>query len=279
MAESHHELGRAFLEQGQFDLAEPCFCEALQIDPDLSNSWIALARLQAERGEVDLSCVSARCALAVKPRLTEAYGRLAVNLRGDLPEADIQAIERLIDHPALSDGKRATLHYALAQVDDARRLCARAAVHLESANALQRALKAARGQTHDADRHSRFINRMIATFTADSINRARPWGDPDPRPVFVVGLPRSGTSLVEQVLASHSHVHGAGELHDLNRLFLDLPKITSHHAADPFAAWSELGPDTARVVTGSYLQCLEPKPRSVRSESSTRCRITFGWSA
>ena len=118
-------------------------------------------------------------------------------------------------------------------------------------------MKAARGQTHDADRHSRFINRMIATFTADSINRARPWGDPDPRPVFVVGLPRSGTSLVEQVLASHSHVHGAGELHDLNRLFLDLPKITSHHAADPFAAWSELGPDTARVVTGSYLQCLE----------------------
>ena len=72
IAESHHELGRAFLEQGRLDLAEPCFREALQIDPDLSISWIALARLQAERGDFDLSCASARSALAVNPRLTDA---------------------------------------------------------------------------------------------------------------------------------------------------------------------------------------------------------------
>jgi tetratricopeptide (TPR) repeat protein len=257
IAESHYELGRAYLEQGRLDLAEPCFHEALGINPDLSVSWIALARLQAERGEVDLSCASARAALALNPRLTEAYVRLAVNLRGDLPEAEIQAIERLIDQPALSKGRRASLHYALAQVHDARRLCARAAAHLESANALQRAAKAARGLTHDSDRYSRFIDQIIATFTTDSIDRTRAWGDPDPRPVFVVGLPRSGTSLVEQVLASHPQVYGAGELQDLHRLFLSLPKITGHPSADPFAAWSALGPDSARTVARSYLECLE----------------------
>ena len=143
IAESHHELGRAFLEQGRQDLAEPCFREALEIDPALGISWIALARLQAERGDFDLSSASARNALASNPGFTEAYWRLAINQKGRLPDADIQAIERLIDHPALSDGRRASLHFGLAHIHDARGLFSRTARHLESANVLQRAAKAA----------------------------------------------------------------------------------------------------------------------------------------
>ena len=110
---------------------------------------------------------------------------------------------------------------------------------------------------HDADQHSQFIDRMIATFSADSIERVRPWGDPDPRPVFVVGLPRSGTSLVEQLLASHHQVHGAGELHDLHRLFLNLSRITGNNWGDPFTAWSALAQDSVRAVVRPYIQSLQ----------------------
>ena len=95
-----------------------------------------------------------------------------------------------------------------------------------------------------------------------------------------MGLPRSGTSLVEQVLASHPQVHGAGELHDLNRLFLDLPKITGQPSADPFAAWSATGPDTRACGRRDLISNVSRgRRRPVRSGSSTRCRITFGWSA
>ncbi len=257
IAESHHELGRAFLEQGRLDLAEPCFREALRIDPDLEISWIALAQLQAERGDFELSCASARAALALNPGLTDAYWRLAVNLRGELPEADIQAIERFIDRPGLSDDRRAALQFGLAYVHDARGLYTSAAHHLEKANALQKASNIARGLTYDADQHSRFIDQMIATFSANSVDRARAWGDPDPRPVFVVGLPRSGTSLVEQILASHPLVHGAGELHDLHRLFVNLPTSTGHPSADPFTAWSALDPHSARAIARDYIESLE----------------------
>ena len=69
---------------------------------------------------------------------------------------------------------------------------------------------------------------MIATFTPDFLARRRGWGEPNPRPVFVVGLPRSGTSLVEQILASHSQVHGAGKLAQARRGFRSFPSSSAN---------------------------------------------------
>ena len=256
-AESHHGLGLAYLEQSQLDRAETSFREALSIDPRLALSWCALARLQSERGEFDASCASARSALANQPGLVDAYWRLAVNLKGRLPEADVQAIERLLKLPALTDEKRALLRFGLAFVFDARGLYSAAAAHLETANALQSSANAARGMSHDPEKHSRFIDQMIATFTPATIARGEAWGVADPRPVFVVGLPRSGTSLVEQILASHPQVHGAGELPHVHDFFLNLPELLEQPAASPFQAWSALGSDQARSVAGRYIARLD----------------------
>ena len=158
----------------------------------------------------------ARSALAVRPKLADAYWRLALNLKGRLPEADVQAIEGLLDHQYLAPAVRAELHFALGAVLDARGLHARAATCFDIANKLQSSARAPKGQSYDPDVHSRFIDRMIATFTPEFLDDRRGWGDPDPRPVFVVGMPRSGTTLVEQILASHPQVHGAGELADVH---------------------------------------------------------------
>jgi tetratricopeptide (TPR) repeat protein len=256
-AESHHGLGLALLEEGRLELAEPSFREALRIDPRLAVSWCALARLQAELGDFDASCDSARTALAVRAGYVDAYWRLSLNLKGRLPDADLQAMERLLAQKSTTAEQRSLLHFGLAFVFDARGQYGQAAAHLERANALQAAGRAARGQSHDPDRHSRFIDRMIATFTPEVISRQRSWGTPDPRPVFVVGLPRSGTSLVEQVLASHPEVHGAGELYDVNGLFLDLPKLVGQPEADPFQVWTDLSPDVAQSMARRYLDRLD----------------------
>ena len=257
VAEFQVGFGLAILEQGRLDQAEPIFREALAIDPFLTAAWGALARLQAERGDFDSSCRSARSALAIRPGLPDAYWRLASNLKGDLPEADARAIEGLIEDKSLTDGERAFLHFGLAFVADARGLYSRAAAHLEKANPLQSSAKAARGEIYDGDRYSAFIDRTIAAFTAEVIARARSWGDPDPRPVFVVGLPRTGTSLVEQVLASHPQVHGAGELLEMQRLFLNLPQLLGQPSADPFNALAALNPDRAKAVATVYLNTLD----------------------
>jgi tetratricopeptide (TPR) repeat protein len=258
---AHHGLGLALLEQGRLDEAEACFREALRIDPSLAATWAGLARLQAERGDFDQSCQSARSALAIEPGFPDAYCRLATNLRGRLPQSELQVMEGLLDLKALSDDTRASLHFCLAAVFDARGLHSRAAALVETANVLRASGRAARGQSYRPDTHSRLIDGMIATFTPDFLARRRGWGEPDPRPVFVVGLPRSGTTLVEQVLASHSQVYGAGELAEARRTFRSLPELVGQPSLEPFEALNALGPVAARAASRRYLDQLHGSVR------------------
>jgi len=96
------------------------------------------------------------------------------------------------------------------------------------------------------------------------LTRTRGWGDPDRRPIFVVGLPRSGTTLVEQILASHSEVYGAGELPDLQVLFQALPELVGQPAWDPFVSLNALNREVATAGARRYLHRLD----SLASSSS-----------
>ena len=118
-----------------------------------------------------------------------------MNLKGALPDCDIEAMQGLLEHKYVSHSLRAGLHFALGAVFDARGLYAQAAEHFDAANGLQTALLAAKGQSFDPDKYSRMIDRVIAAFSPALLARGRGWGDPDPRPVFVVGLPRLGNDL------------------------------------------------------------------------------------
>ena len=256
-ARGHERQGLTLLDENQLDKAEAAFREALRLDPTRAISWTSLAQIQAELGEFEQSCQSARKALAVSPKSVEAYWRLAITLRGRLPDHELQAMEALLDDDSLSNDARSMLKFGLAAVLDGRGLYARAASHLETANALESAEKAARGLFYDPDLHSEFIARMIAAFNADLLNRGRGWVEPNPRPVFVVGFPRSGTTLVEQILASHSQIHGAGELYDVHRIFDKLPKLVGQPAYTPFDALKMLDEDSAESAAQIYLESLD----------------------
>ena len=80
------------------------------------------------------------------------------------------------------------------------------------ANALTLAVARRRGQGYDPSEHARFVSSMIATCTPAFFERVRDFGLECERPIFIFGLPRSGTTLTEQILASHSQDFGAGEL-------------------------------------------------------------------
>jgi tetratricopeptide (TPR) repeat protein len=256
MAEAHQGLGEALLEQGRIDDAETCFREAIQLAPTSPFAWVALARLHAERGDVEQSCLAARQALARRPNLAEALIQLACNLKGLLPAEDIHAIEELLGQKYLTDDRRSLLYFGLAGVFDAQGEFAAAAACLENANRLQTSARDATGQRDDPGHHSQFVDRIIVTFTPEVIARVRPCIDSDPRPVFVVGLPRSGTTLIEQILASHPGVYGAGERPDVRRVFQSLPELVGRPVADPFDVVVALEPSAARAGARRYLDLL-----------------------
>ena len=153
-----------------------------------------------------------RAALRHNPRFAPAHYQLAVLLRGKLPQEDFSAQRRLLEERDLADSQRLLLHFGLAQVLDARGAYAEAAEHLDLGNAMQLSEWRQRGQEYDPNAYERIVSRMIAVCGPVFFERVRGFGVESELPVFVFGLPRSGTTLIEQILASHSHVFGAGKI-------------------------------------------------------------------
>ncbi len=208
-AETDHARGLLAWKYGRLDEAEACFRDALRADPTSADSWLRLARIQQERGDFELACQSARSSLAIRPKMADAYRMLAFILGSRLPDDDARSMQALIQDTEVSADDRALLRFGLATALDRRGLFAEAAAHVDAANALQAASKGMRGLAFDPDAGRVFVEKNIAAFTPEFLDRRRGWGDPDPRPVFIVGLPRSGTTLTEQILASHPRVFGA----------------------------------------------------------------------
>jgi tetratricopeptide (TPR) repeat protein len=222
-AEAHNGLGFVLHEQGQYEEARAKYSEAVRLKPDFAPGHCNLGNVLEELGEFEPALACFREALHHEPDQPAALAQMATMLRGKLPDADLDAMRKALANPRLTPGKRAALRFGLAQVLDAKGIFAEAGEHLREANALTLAEWQKRGKEYNAPEHAQFIDEVIATFTPEYFERVRGFGLDSERPIFIVGLPRSGTTLTEQILASHSKAFGAGELRFVREDFEALP--------------------------------------------------------
>jgi tetratricopeptide (TPR) repeat protein len=251
-AEAHCGLGGVRHEQGHFEQAQTHYREALRHKPDLPAAHCALGTVREELGDFKDAESCWRTALQHDSRLAGAYSALATLLRSKLPDDDLVAMRKLLADPDLHDGRRSALHFGLAQVLDARGAYEEAAESLRQANALAQAMAQKRGQGYDPAAHAGFVGRMMAVCSPAFFERTRGIGVDSDRPIFIVGLPRSGTTLTEQVLASHSQVFGAGEL----RLGRDDFGALSPQEDQALEALTRLDLSTARRIGEQHLEQL-----------------------
>ncbi|HKI19553.1 MAG TPA: sulfotransferase, partial [Isosphaeraceae bacterium] len=249
---AHNNLGNALQSLGRLDEAKACLLEALRLEPDQTASYVSLANVWEQLGEFDQALDSLRDVLRCDPRHAGALARLATRLRGKLPEADQATIENLLADPKLSLEPRLQLQFGLAQVLDARGEFDRAAELTIHANALQLADFRNRGQVYDHQAHHTIIDQLTAAFSTQFFERVRGYGLDSERPVFIVGLPRSGTSLTEQILASHPRVFGAGELKLAQQILETLPGAIGR-GETPLISLEHLDRESTRHLAHHYL--------------------------
>ena len=151
----------------------------------------------------------------MQPNHARAFYHLALTAKGGLGAPDKKIVEYfrgLVGQDALSPGDAALVHNALGHFADRQGRFDEAFANFRDFNQLRRAERRAQGRPFMRSAHSQWVDQIIATFPADSFDRETTPGDISERPLFIVGMPRSGTTLVEQILASHPAVAAGGEL-------------------------------------------------------------------
>ena len=251
----HVSLGWALQEDGRLSEAYAQYREAQRIQPGLAAVYTHLGGYHEERGDLAQAEADYREALKVQPANPLPLAMLGSLLRGRLPDADLSALEQNAAVESVSPEVRSRLVFALGHVLDARGQYARAAQSIREANALT--LQARRGHNEfvPAD-HERFIDNVIKRYDAGFFARTGGLGSESRRPVFIFGLPRSGTSLIEQVLSSHSRVHGAGELRLGRQSYEAIPQVVGRNSAHPMECIASLDGQSIRRLAELHLEKL-----------------------
>jgi tetratricopeptide (TPR) repeat protein len=253
-AEAHNNLGNALEALGKLDEAISSYKQALSLKPDYAEAHSNLGIAFTELGKLDDAIASFREAIRLQPNHAKALGQLASLLRDKLPDADRVCVELRLAEPGLHDSDRVKLLFGLAEIYDAKGEYAKAVALLRQANALALSLPRQEGQIYHLDENPRFVEDLMAAFTPAFFERVRGFGLETERPVFIVGLPRSGTTLTEQVLAAHSQVYGAGELNLARQDFLALGTQRTDESA--FTTLPGLPGETFRQLAQRHLDQL-----------------------
>jgi tetratricopeptide (TPR) repeat protein len=207
-AEAYSALGTALRLKGRSDDAEACFMAAMALKPDLVSAMVAMAEARADQGDFQGAEAWFRRAMAAGPDDPEAWAGLPRVRRMTRGDSDWLAGARRIVALAPPPRRLAPLRYALGKHHDDLGDFAEAFENFEQANALSKLCR----PPHDRAALAVRVDEITETYGADWLAAARDRGDPSTKPVFVVGMLRSGTSLLEQMLASHPDADGAGEL-------------------------------------------------------------------
>ena len=242
------ELSRVKLLQGELDKALEYIEQSLELNPDAKDAKALQADIIYKTGDMQTAHEIIRKLVDEgysSTRLVEVYGNLCRHF-GECQEV-IYMSESLLTQNNLKLNDTTTLHYSLGELYDKSDAYDAAYKHFEKANRIMPG-------KFDRRYYRNAITSLVEGYGADVIKSLPRSSSVDDRPVFIVGMPRSGTSLVEQILASHPHVFGAGELGDIKALASEILRDKGDQNTTCFRP---IEPNTLNVLAERYSSRLD----------------------
>ncbi|MGH8158629.1 MAG: sulfotransferase [Rhodanobacter sp.] len=246
----HFNLGIILREKEQHLDAERSFRRALAIEPRHVMALNSLGICLKRQGRVEEACQCFEAAIAIKPDFLRSHCNLAPFKTYAADDAQLRMFEAQQHQlPALPVGRRINYWFALGKMrEDTERYDDAFAAYAEG-NRLQHAQ-----YPHDEARATALVERLSAVFSTDFFaNRPQPV-HAGKAPIFIVGMPRSGTTLIEQILASHPGVYGAGELTELDDMLRSLATKNGEHTSTYPEVAATLSADEFRRLGEAYTE-------------------------
>ena len=242
-------MGRYALGARDLPIAEDYFQKAIRQQNTCAEALFGMARLKTYQGDFDAAQDFCRRAISADPTHAEAYGQLCEITGGQLNDNELNAIDRLSADGRLTPEQLAILHFAKGDTFHRRKEHEKAFAAWSQANAIKNEQLAALNLEYRPDDNIMRNKKIMALFSNLAEQPIAPI-DGEPTPIFIVGMPRSGTTLLENAIAAHPDVDGAGEVPAM-------PFILSQAlewAED--AGWNggDLPSDLANEWRGSYLR-------------------------
>jgi len=214
-ADALNLAGRILLDQSKPEQAVASFCKAIAVKPDMLDAHNNLGNALKELGQVQEAMECYYTARRIDPKATAVF----INLVDAKPfksedDPDLRAIEELAREMAsLTEDEQMQLHFSLSKAYGDLKRYRNSFEHMLQGCALKRK------QIDYPERETLWLFDRIREVVSPALMRSKAGlGDPSDAPIFILGMPRSGSTLIEQVLASHPKVFGAGELKDFDKV-------------------------------------------------------------
>lgn len=195
---------------GEYDRALHIYADVVKEYPRNAKVWMSYGHALKTAGQQGECVTTYRRAIELSPQLGEAYWSLANLKTFRFSEQDLSVMQQQLGRSDLGGEDRFHFHFSLGKAFEDARDYAKSFEHYERGNALRRAMI-----HYDADDNARQVGRSKQLLTREFFAERENWGSPASDPVFIVGLPRAGSTLLEQILSSHPLVEGTMELPDI----------------------------------------------------------------
>jgi tetratricopeptide (TPR) repeat protein len=245
-------LGNAHAFAGEVEKAREAYERAVELDPGAPGAQMGLGHVLKTLGDQSGSLRAYRAAIAAKPDFGEVYWSMANLKVFRFEDAEVDAMEEQVRRTELSDSAEVHFRFALGKAWEDKGDYDRAWHYYDSGNQKQR-----KQVFHDPVLVEARHDHIIEVFDREFLERHAGAGHESAAPIFIVGLPRSGSTLIEQILASHSQVEGTQELPTLPRLASSIGRYRPDQKQYPYTV-RDLRVRDLRAYGRQYLEEAAP---------------------